>query len=100
VGAGVGYIEVNFDRLIPIQFGINVSNSPYIYLDAVVCKIFAFLLLPRHIRDECRVAVEIWPDMEMPGCLYITLVLVAYACRVAGEAGSGIVYYSVKQEIM
>jgi hypothetical protein len=100
VGAGVEYIEVNFDRSIPIQFGMTGSNSPDIQLDAIVCRIFSFLLMPRHLKEESRVAVEIRSDMEIPGYLYITIVLVAYTCQVAGEAGSGIVYYSVKKEVM
>jgi hypothetical protein len=50
--------------------------------------------MTRHFRHEYRVAVEIWPDVEITGYLYITMVLVAYACQVAGGAGSGIVYHS------
>ena len=85
---------MNFDILIPVQFVMNRFNLPDIQLDALVCRIFAFLLIQRHFRHEHRVAVEIWPDVEITGYLYITMVLVAYACQAAGEAGSGIVYHS------
>ena len=54
----------------------------------------------RRIGDDSREFTEIHSNVGMFSCLYISIVLVAYACQVAGEAGSGIVYYSVNKEVM
>jgi len=86
-----------YDRLIPIQFVMNGYNLSDIQLDAIVCRIFASLVMMWHLTIIAACS-EILPDVEITGCLYITMVLVAYACQVAGEAGSGIVYHS--EEVM
>ena len=72
----------NYDRLTPVQFGMNGSNLPVIQLDAIVCRIFASLVMARHLTIIAAWP-EILPDVEITGCLYITMVLVAYVSRVA-----------------
>jgi hypothetical protein len=38
-----------YDRLIPIQFVMNGYNLPDIQLDAIVCRIFASLVMMRYL---------------------------------------------------